>query len=100
MSYIRKHLQHKAHWVYRLYDADHTLLYVGCTSQLPLLRVPHLIAERSAVWRQPYTYLEAELFASGPEAIMEEGRLIDELQPPCNLARSGVGLRREAGLPA
>lgn len=100
MSYIQSHNRNRPHWVYRLYDAEDRLLYVGCTVKHPIGRLQHLFAENPSIARAPFARLEAVPFADGHTAAIEEGRLIDFHQPPYNGARSAVALRREAGLPS
>lgn len=87
MSHIRPHLIDEPHWVYRLYDENDNILYVGCTVKFPRDRVVSLRAERTTRLAEAMHRWEADLYPNGPAAMAHEGDLIDELDPPFNTMR-------------
>lgn len=100
MSYLRREHRESPHWVYRLYDVEDRLLYIGCTVKHPVARMQQLYGENPAIARAPFARLDAAPYRNSVEAIMAEGRLIDLYQPHYNIGRSAVSLRRAAGLPS
>lgn len=94
MSYIRPHLVDEPHWVYKIYDPEDRLLYIGCTVHYPRNRIINLRGENPKAARAPLHHWEAWLYESGPVAEATEGRLIDLFDPPLNRHRSGVASRK------
>lgn len=90
------------HWVYRLYDEDDDLLYVGCTYRHPLDRFQMLRNYNANVRRAAIHHWVADLYRNMDEALAVEGTWIDLVAPPLNRMRSGVAARRNirsVGLP-
>lgn len=68
-------------WVYRLYDVDGDLLYVGCTEDVERrLREHH-----SKPWFPLVDHVEADIYDGRASAAHAELRLIHEHQPPYNV---------------
>lgn len=69
------------HYVYRLYDADDRVLYVGCSSS-PLRR---LFSHRSKSWGKQVVSVRWYLHEERSAALADEAAQIAELQPPHNV---------------
>lgn len=96
MSGGRQRLAAMPHWVYRLFDDDRHLIYVGCTSLHPLRRITDLRGQNPVLARQPVAWWLAHKYRNGLIAETIEGILIDRYAPPLNRMRSGVWARTVA----
>lgn len=84
------------HWVYRLYDRDNELLYVGCTYLEPAERYKAL--RRSFATRGIHHW-KAHQYPDMDTALAVEGMWIDLVNPPLNGMRSGVAARKQPRSP-
>lgn len=101
MTWIRKHLRDKPHWVYRLYSPTDELLYVGCTSHHPTDRITGLRKDNPVrLGDAPIAWWYAEQFPNGIEGEAAEGQLIDDFSPRLNGMRSGVTHRKNGVVPS
>lgn len=74
--------------VYRAYDAEGTLLYVGCTVALDARMRDH---EKNSPWWFFHCHLEVKRFASHKAALAEELRLIQTEHPRWNVRDRSPG---------
>lgn len=81
--------------VYRQYDSDGVLLYVGCTDNLDRRTAEH---RRNSPWWSQVGRIESELLPNHAAARAEEWRLIKTADPLYNIAGAsdpiGVQVRR------
>jgi excinuclease UvrABC nuclease subunit len=78
-------VQTKGYTVYRLYDAERNLLYVGCTANVKR-RFQHHSTQRA--WWPDVAEVETETFASVSEAAEAERAYIVALDPRHNVAQT------------
>lgn len=71
--------------VYRMYDADSQLLYVGCTIQWPKRLADH----QSKPWWADVTRVELQHFDDHRDALTVEGHAQDAEAPIHNVIRNG-----------
>lgn len=76
-----------AHSVYRMFDAEGALLYVGCTAQWPLRLDQHRVGRP---WWQDVATVTIESFPSREDALDAESRAIEVEHPLHNADRSAV----------
>lgn len=79
------------HVVYRCYDRDGALLYIGATGNLAKRLDKH---RGSSVWHPRIARVESEPFPSLQAALAAERSAIREEQPPYNIRSAAVGSPR------
>lgn len=85
------------HSVYRAFDHDRSLLYVGCSIE-PMRRMKD--HDHTSTWYQQVRYIELEWFDNREEALAAEAKAILDEKPAFN--RSGTSpepLEQEADIP-
>lgn len=79
--------------LYRLYDADHELLYVGITKNLGQRWVAHRRDKRKKPWWGQVDHREITWYKSRPDALFAEHRAIVNERPLHNSPGDPQGLR-------
>lgn len=74
-------LEYRPHWLYRLYDADGFLLYIGCTSDIKK-RIPQ---HRQGSFGARVATFEAEAYPDRESAFEAEALAIRRERPPLNI---------------
>lgn len=87
-------LRDKPHWVYRLYDQENELLYVGCTYLPPKERFKSLFVSNNPSVKRHSHHWVAQQYPDMNTALAVEGMWIDVAAPPFNGMRSGVAARK------
>jgi len=81
-------MDRKTHFVYKQYDEQNQLLYVGCTSAP---RVRMALHRNNSPWFSKIDRVEIKAFTSKLEAVSEETRSIVKDQPKFNIAKKTRG---------
>lgn len=87
------------HYVYRHYDKDGALLYVGCTHEWTNRTMDH---RKFSKWWSAVVRLEIERFADKSDALKAEKKAIENENPSCNVTHNRVrkSVAREEASPA
>lgn len=91
-------LRDRPHWVYRLYDENNDILYVGCTYLDPIERIQALRQNNGTIHRAAIHHWKAQQYPDMTTALAVEGLWIDLINPPLNGMRSGVTARYETNV--
>ena len=91
MAVLNRFPQHadRPHFVYRAFDADDRLLYVGCTIDVDKRRRKH---GRTSSWAKQATRWTVERFATQAPALLAEQHAIETERPQFNAMYNGAGL--------
>jgi excinuclease UvrABC nuclease subunit len=73
------------HIVYRCYDAQDHLLYVGCTYDVYQRMSVHRITPRSQQWLPLLTRIERTAYPTRPAALAAERHAIETERPQFNI---------------
>lgn len=71
--------------LYRFYDADDQLLYVGITHRLPRRVKEHIAKE----WSKATSYIDVEWFETKTKALVAERKAIRSEHPRYNIMHNG-----------
>ena len=79
----------KPHYVYRLFDADRTLLYIGCTLDFPRRLADH---RQKQPWRDRIAWWLFDYYPDQGSALIAEEEAIRAESPAYNAMYNGAGL--------
>jgi predicted GIY-YIG superfamily endonuclease len=96
-TYDDSHLERLPHVLYKMYDDERRLLYVGISANLGKRLDRHM---RDKLWFQQIAYIAVTHYATRTECLLAERHAIVSERPIHNLAHSGAAGDPFAGAPA